>query len=102
MSPLCLQDTVCAGEADGLLGLPDRGGWFEGDAEVDGGAVGDAALNSSGVVGAGFEARGLCRFGPIGGRLDPVRRRLAVRTDGLCRSGMRGRFDAALGWRYGG
>lgn len=43
-----------------MLGLSDCGRWFERNAEVDGGTVGDTALDTTGVVGLRCEAL-LCR-----------------------------------------
>lgn len=39
-----------------MLGLADCGRWFECNAEVDGGTVGDTTLDTTGVVGLRCEA----------------------------------------------
>ncbi len=46
---------IIALRVDGLLGLEDGGGGFEGDAEEDFHAVGDAALDTARVVGCGAD-----------------------------------------------
>lgn len=66
MPALSLEDAVGEVVRGGGLGLADCGRRFEGDAEVDGGAIGDAALDTAGVVGGCCEAFGGC-FG-AGGR----------------------------------
>lgn len=68
MSALSLEDAACEVVRGGGLGLADCGGGFEGDAEVDRGAVGNAALDTAGVVGSCCEAFGGGFAGGTGGR----------------------------------
>lgn len=55
MAALGLENTLLQTVSGGVLGLTNRRRGLEGDAEVDGGAVGDAALDTAGVVGLGDE-----------------------------------------------
>lgn len=56
VTALGFEDTLAEVVGGGVLGLADGGRGLEGNAEVDVGAVGDTALDTTGVVGLGGEA----------------------------------------------
>lgn len=56
MAALGLENTLLQSVTGSVLGLTDGRGGLEGDAEVDGGTVGDTTLDAAGVVGLGSEA----------------------------------------------
>lgn len=61
MAALGLEDALLEAVRGGGLSLADGGGGLEGNAEIDGSAVGDPALDAAGVVGLGGQA--LCAAG---------------------------------------
>ena len=56
MTALCFQNAALQAVRRGGLGLADGRGGLEGDAEVDGCAVGNTTLDTAGVVAAGCQA----------------------------------------------
>ncbi len=88
MASTAFEGGIAALGIDGGLLVHDRGDGFEGDAEVDGFAVGDAALDTAGAVGCGADSATLVAEGVVmfeAGEFD------AIKAGAY--------FEAARGWQ---